>query len=128
MTRNTVIAGLGRRRWAPTQKLQIIRESLAPEASVTEVARRHNLRPNLIYAWRHQAKAGALSTTSGGESRLTLVRVAAADSAACPIGSNQYTGSMIEVVLRNGRVLRLSESAAPARVAPLADALEGYRP
>jgi hypothetical protein len=32
---------------------------------------------------------------------------------------------VIEVVLRNGRVLRLSERAAPARAALLADALEG---
>jgi hypothetical protein len=34
-------------------------------------------------------------------------------------------GTMIEVVLRNGRVLRLPERAGPARVARLADALEG---
>jgi hypothetical protein len=34
-------------------------------------------------------------------------------------------GSMLEVMLRNGRVLRLSERMAPARAALLADALEG---
>jgi hypothetical protein len=31
---------------------------------------------------------------------------------------------VIEVVSRNGRILRLSQGAAPTRVAPLADALE----
>jgi hypothetical protein len=31
----------------------------------------------------------------------------------------------IEIVLRNGRVLRVSDGVAPARAAALADALEG---
>jgi hypothetical protein len=34
-------------------------------------------------------------------------------------------GAMIEVVLRNGRVLRLPQEALPAHVGALADALEG---
>jgi hypothetical protein len=34
-------------------------------------------------------------------------------------------GSVIEVVLRNGRVLRLPEGVTPARAVILADALEG---
>jgi hypothetical protein len=34
--------------------------------------------------------------------------------------------SMVEVVLRNGRVLRLSEDVATARAVSLADALEGF--
>jgi hypothetical protein len=34
-------------------------------------------------------------------------------------------GSVIELVLRNGRVLRLPADVAPARVAALADMLEG---
>jgi hypothetical protein len=38
--------------------------------------------------------------------------------------SDRGDDSVIEVLLRNGRILRLSESAAPTRVAPLADALE----
>jgi transposase-like protein len=46
-----------RRRWTTAHKLKIVSESLAPNASVTEVARRHGLNPNLIYRWRHQAKA-----------------------------------------------------------------------
>ena len=35
-------------------------------------------------------------------------------------------GLVIEVVLRNGRVLRVPEGVAPARAVVLADALEGY--
>jgi hypothetical protein len=36
-------------------------------------------------------------------------------------------GALIEVVLRNGRVLRVAEDAALARVAALADVLERGR-
>jgi hypothetical protein len=40
--------------------------------------------------------------------------------------SNAGAGAaLIEVVLRNGRVLRVAEDALPVRVAALADALEG---
>jgi len=70
-----------RRRWTTAHKLKIVSESLTPHASVTEVARRHGLNPNLIYRWRHQAKSGALSRAPEGQSRFALVAVAAGSSA-----------------------------------------------
>jgi transposase len=113
-----------RRRWTTARKLKIVSESLAPHASVTEVARRHGLNPNLIYRWRHQAKAGALSRAPEGQSRFALVAVAAGSGARSLTRSDLQGDYTIEVVLRNGRILRLSEGTAPTRVAPLADALE----
>ena len=124
MTADAATAGPERRRWTTAQKLKVVSESLAPHASVTEVARRHGLNPNLIYRWRHQAKAGALSRAPEGQSRFALVAVAAGSSAR-PLTRRDHQGDyIIEVVLRNGRILRLSEGTAPTRVAPLADALE----
>jgi transposase-like protein len=70
-----------RRRCTTAHKLKIVSEILAPHASVTEVARRHGLNPNLIYRWRHQAKAGALSRAPEGQSRFALVAVAAGSGA-----------------------------------------------
>ena len=122
MTRDAASAGSERRRWTTAQKLKVVSESLAPDASVMEVARRHGLNPNLIYRWRHQAKTGALSKASEAQSRFALVAVAAGGSARALMDHDG--GCVIEVVLRNGRILRLSEGAAPTRVAPLADALE----
>jgi transposase len=124
MTTDAAIAGSERRRWTTAQKLKIVSESLAPQASVTEVARRHDLNPNLIYRWRHQAKTGSLARAPDAQSRFALVAVAAGGSARSSMRSDRDYDSVIEVVLRNGRILRLSESAAPTRVAPLADALE----
>ena len=124
MTADAATAGPERRRWTTAQKLKVVSESLAPHASVTEVARRHGLNPNLIYRWRHQAKTGALSKAPEAQSRFALVAVATGGSARASMRSDHDSDCVIEVVLRNGRVLRLSEGAAPTRVAPLADALE----
>ena len=124
MTTDAAVAGSERRRWTTAQKLKIVSESLAPHASVLEVARRHGLNPNLIYRWRHQAKTGALSGAPEAQSRFALVAVAAGGSARASMRSDHDDDCVIEVVLRNGRILRLSQGAAPTRVAPLADALE----
>src|SRR3974377_975964 len=49
-----------RRRWGHEDKLRIVRESLAPNAIVTAVARRHEVSTSLVYTWRRQALAGLL--------------------------------------------------------------------
>src|SRR5690349_14610347 len=105
-----------RRRWTATEKLQIVEQTLAPKASVPEIAGRHSVNPNVVYRWRHEVKTGTLSTGPDERARFALVAVANAGT--------ECVSSMVEVVLRNGRVLRLSETAVPAHVAHLADALE----
>jgi transposase len=126
MTKDMAIVGCRRRRRTAAEKAQIVRESLVAGASVVEVARRHGVNPNLIYAWRHR-NIGALSPAAEDHRCLALVAVTAANGQAGPGGNGEYTSSMIEVILRNGRILRLSECAAPSRIAPLADALEECR-
>ncbi len=49
-----------RRRWGREEKLRIVRESLAPDAVVTEVARRYEISTGLLYTWRRPALAGLL--------------------------------------------------------------------
>ena len=49
-----------RRRWGREAKLRIVRESLAPNAVVIDVARRNAVAASLIYVWRRQALAGLL--------------------------------------------------------------------
>ena len=44
MTTVAILSGRERRRrWTPAEKLRIVKESLATEASVPEVARRHDV-------------------------------------------------------------------------------------
>jgi transposase-like protein len=74
--------------------------------------------------WRRQARAGAVSGTGAEGFRFVPVRLATRADAVVPEASRGAV-SAVEVVLRNGRVLRVPEGAAPAQIAALADALEG---
>jgi transposase len=50
-----------RRRWSDEVKGRIVAESFEPGAVVSEVARRHDISPQHLFAWRKAARAGALS-------------------------------------------------------------------
>lgn len=53
--------GVGRRRrWSDEEKGRIVAESFAAGAVVSEVARRHEISPQHLFTWRHQAKKGLL--------------------------------------------------------------------
>jgi transposase len=121
----TVLSGPERRRrWAAAEKQRIVAESLVGDVSVAEVARRHAIHPNQLHLWRRQARTGAVSGACAEGIRFVPVRLATRADAVAPEASGG-TASSIEVVLRNGRVLRVSEGAALAQVVALADALEG---
>ena len=127
MSTVTVLSGPERRRrWTAAEKLRIVEESLAGEASVAEVARRHDVHPNLLHLWRRQARTGARSVAADDGSRFVpvAVTVATGNSAAAVTTCGGGLGLVIEVVLRNGRMLRVPEGVAPARAVALADALE----
>jgi len=53
-----LITGIGRRRrWSREDKAGIVVESLTGGVSVSEVARRHGLSPQQLFAWRREARA-----------------------------------------------------------------------
>lgn len=52
-----VIAGVGRRRsWPAEVKARIVMETLEEGAVVSDVARRHGMRPQQLFAWRNQMR------------------------------------------------------------------------
>ncbi|MDH2357551.1 transposase [Bradyrhizobium sp. SSUT112] len=56
LRRVEIITGTGRRRrWSTDAKAAIVAESFAPGASVSAVARRHDISPSLLLLWRRQA-------------------------------------------------------------------------
>jgi hypothetical protein len=58
------------------------------------------------------------------ETHFASVAVMAAAGAMSPIAGETGGAAVIEVVLRNGRILRLSERVTPENAARVADALE----
>ncbi len=90
-----VITGaLGRRRWSAEAKARIVAESLAPGVVISEVARRHDLRPQQLFAWRHQARQGRLMLPAAELSFVPVVT----DAADAPPASTT-SARLIEVVL-----------------------------
>jgi transposase len=104
-----------RRKWSAEEKRRIVEESDAPGVRVAEVARRSGLHANQLYLWRRQARAGELS---GLPDRPRFAAVAVASEAGVGGGAE-----LIEIILRNGRMLRVR--LCLSEVARLADALEG---
>jgi transposase len=98
-----VITGaLGRRRWSAEAKARIVAESLAPGVVISEVARRHDLRPQQLFAWRHQARQGRLALPAAELSFVPVVSATdapPADTSVAPVG-------MIEVAL-GGAIVRV---------------------
>lgn len=122
----TVISGQERRRrWTLSDKQRIVEDSLTA-TSIAEAARRHDVHPNLLHAWRRAFRrdlptGGTAVATASEAGAFVPVTVAESITAA----SEDIVGMSFEVVLRNGRLLRFPEACGPSRAAALADALEG---
>lgn len=77
-----VTDGGGRRRWPASEKLRIVEETLYEGESISAVARRNGVAPNLLYRWRKLmlegcsvAVAGDDSVTSNKEVREMEIRI-----------------------------------------------------
>jgi len=57
LRRVEVITGVGRRRtYSAAFKTQVVEETLAPDAVVSQVARRHGLTPQQVFGWRREMR------------------------------------------------------------------------
>jgi transposase len=50
-----------RRKWSEADKARIVAETLEPGAVVAEVARRRQICPQQVFAWRREMRVGALA-------------------------------------------------------------------
>lgn len=66
-----MLTGPGRRRrWSPEDKARVVVESFAPGARPSEVARRWQICPQQVFAWRREARMGMLALPSEVAARL----------------------------------------------------------
>ena len=117
-----------RRDWSPSEKRRILAEMAAPGANVSSIARRHGVAQSLIYRWRKDAVAA-----EARDARLTFVPVAieapallAAPTAPLPAvpDSSPKSASAIEVMLANGRAVRVGADIDTAALVRIVAALE----
>ena len=123
-----VTRGEVRRSYTPEEKARLLTEAAVPGARVLLVAQRHGVSPGLVYHWRRQAEGRAVLKAAprppafvpllldGGEP--------ASGSPPARLPDGDGLGGHVEVVLRNGRLLRVRVGADAAAVARLAAALE----
>ena len=129
MTTATVLVGRERRRrWTTAQKRRIVEESFAPGMSVSEVAHGHDVHPNQLHGWRKDARLGSLPIVASPQGSFAAVELAGVDQLAPlppAIAAETTPPLVIEVVLRNGRVVRFPERIGARHAARLVDALDG---
>jgi transposase len=116
----------GRRSWPDDVKARIVRESLEPGATVSEVARRHRISPQHLTLWRRAARQGRLSVSVGYDEKVgdaSFVPLAIDTDRREPVSAVNY-----QIVIElNGMVLKLPAQTAASRIAEIVFALEARR-
>jgi transposase len=101
-----------RKRWPEAVKRQIVAETRPPGASVSVVARRHDVNANQLFRWRRQYEAGAR-----GKDEAHLVPVTVRPSSA-------PAGGTIEIELMSGARVRISGVVDGAALCQVLDRLK----
>lgn len=71
-----VITRGARRRWSAEQKQSIVLESLAPDAVISEICRRHEISSGQFCTWRRQLRDREYAKTFGNHARRQPIRPA----------------------------------------------------
>ena len=105
-----------RRQYTLELKRQIVKEACAPGASVSIVARRHDVNANLVFTWRKQYQQGNLVDSTKAMARAALpapdlIRLGVVDPRPLPVvteKTGRRTG-IIEITLRGGIKVRVDD-------------------
>lgn len=124
--RTDIISVVERRRhWPADEKLRILEEALAPDAVIASVADRNGVCRSLLYTWLRQARSGLLpgiSLTAPAAPAFAPVRIAEPSSPppvpALPPATRRRH-SIVEIVLGNGRVVKVDDGINPGALARL---------
>ena len=129
MGRVEVLSGRERRRrWSDAEKLRLLSEA-GDGISLAEVARRHDLCPQQLYAWRRSFKEAAgtvvpMATEPVSFLAVDVPTVHGPGVEAPPSGGTRRRSQSVEVALANGRRLRVEATIDPDALRRLVQALE----
>ena len=123
-----------RRQWPAEEKLRIMEEALVPGATIAAVADRNGVCRSLLYSWLRHVRTGrlrGLSLDVQPSASFVPVRIeepakhAAPPSIASAAPSPRRRTSFVEIMLGNGRALKVDEGIDPVVLARLVTALDG---
>ena len=98
-----------RRSWSAEDKLRIVSETLSPGAVAKVVADRHGIGTGLLFTWRREMLATAMS----GFAPVAVVPEAAAAAVVAPAKADVVPG-LLEVTFPSGTTVRISGAMDPA--------------
>jgi len=117
------ILGVERRRyWGDDEKLAIVSAVGVSGATVTQVAQRHEVTRQQIYAWRHELKRKGLWSPDAGALFLPVDAPSIPD---LPGVTTPAPSVWIELRLAKGRMLRFESDIAEAALTRLIRAVDG---
>ena len=120
------ILGMERRRfWRDEDKLEIIMSVGVGGATVTQVAQRHEVTRQQIYAWRHDLKKKGLWSPDAGALfyPLDMPVAAGVPVASAPVAETPPTVT-VELRLRGGRSLHFDSTIDPTALSVLIRAVD----
>jgi transposase len=130
-----VITGVERRRkWSAQEKAAIVAESLAEGAVISEVARRHGLRPQQLFGWRSRLRDAVRASAPSCDATPAFVPAVVEDEPPPPaapalpavvaMGAAKVAPAPIEIAL-GGVIVRVRGEADPRALTTVLKALRG---
>jgi len=114
-----------RRRWSDEEKIGIVMSVGVDGASVTQVAQRHDVTRQQVYAWRHDLKKKGFWSPDNGAIFIPLDVLSEPCVPAIQIQAPSLSEPMpVEVRLRSGRSLRFDSSMDAAALTQLIRAVD----
>jgi transposase len=127
-----------RRQWSDEEKQSIVAEASRPDVNISAVARRHGIKPSLLFRWRRLAREAETCTTAPAFMPITLalpsVRTETVPEASPTAGSSMpetrpnaertQHDDRIEIELGNGRLVRVGADVDTAALKRIIDLLD----
>ena len=132
-TSRNFTALVARRIWTAADKRRLVAEMALPGANVSEISRRHAVANSLLYRWRQDLEAGravaAPSTVTPPVSGFIPVAIAAPPPNAPKVPRVRQAAAVnpavIDIVLANGRSVRVGTDVDTTALVRIVAALEG---
>jgi len=114
-----VISGTGRRRrFSDEFRAMVVEETLAPDAVVSQIARRHRLMPQQVFTWRRQARKASRES----DAPMFVPAVIEEQPTSRPTAAER-SGGIIEIQI-GGSLVRVGSGADVETVAAVIAALK----